>query len=314
MNDLAMRQLPTRVNIVDVGPRDGFQAEQAFIPTARKIRVIDAISDAGVRKIETTAFVHPKAVPQMADAREVLRGIRRVAGVSYTVLVPNTKGAELALEEDIDGIRLVVCASETFNQRNVRMSIEESLRDCESIARMGSEQSTPVEVAIGVSFGCPFEGPTPEDRVVELARTFAGMGIREISIADTVGMANPSQVSRLMTRLQEQLGDADFSLHIHNTRGLGFANVLAGLQAGIDTYDASIGGLGGCPVTPAATGNIPTEDLVNMCDEMEIETGVDIEGVMQASRLVQDFLKRRLPSHVLLAGTNRDAVERHRSP
>jgi hydroxymethylglutaryl-CoA lyase len=303
--------LPSRVEIVDVGPRDGFQTEQAFIPTELKIRVIDAIAASGVRKIETTSFVHAKAVPQMADARDVLRGIRRAPGVRYSVLVPNERGAELALEEDIDGLRLVVCASETFNRRNVRMSIDESVRGCEAIARMASERHVPAEVAIGVSFGCPFEGPTPEHRVSELARTFAGMGIGEISIADTVGMANPTQVDRLMTRLGRELSDVKLSLHIHNTRGLGFANVLAGLQAGIDTYDASIGGLGGCPVTPAATGNIPTEDLVNMCEEMGIQTGIDIARVIEASRLMEEFLDRRLPSHILLAGTNQQAIARH---
>ena len=310
--------LPDKVDIVDVGPRDGFQTEQAFIPTDLKIQVIDAISRSGVRKIETTSFVSPKAVPQMADARQVMRGIRRAPGVRYTVLVPNTRGAELAVEEDIDALRLVVCASETFNQRNVRMSIAESVRDCEAIVGIASKRDIPVEVAIGVSFACPFEGPTPADRVSELSHAFAAMGIREISIADTVGMANPTQVTRLMSRLQEELAkdtdtDVELSLHIHNTRGLGFANVLAGLQAGIDTYDASIGGLGGCPVTPAATGNIPTEDLVNMCDEMDLETGIDIERVMEASRLIEGFLGRRLPSHVLLSGTNQQSFERHRA-
>ncbi len=310
--------LPDKVDIVDVGPRDGFQTEQAFIPTDLKIQVIDAISRSGVRKIETTSFVSPKAVPQMADARQVMWGIRRAPGVRYTVLVPNTRGAELAVEEDIDALRLVVCASETFNQRNVRMSVAESVRDCEAIVGIASKRDIPVEVAIGVSFACPFEGPTPADRVSELSHAFAAMGIREISIADTVGMANPTQVTRLMSRLQEELAkdtdtDVELSLHIHNTRGLGFANVLAGLQAGIDTYDASIGGLGGCPVTPAATGNIPTEDLVNMCDEMDLETGIDIERVMEASRLIEGFLGRRLPSHVLLSGTNQQSFERHRA-
>jgi len=305
-------KLPDKVNIVDVGPRDGFQTEQAFIPTELKIRVIDAISQSGVRKIETTSFVSEKAVPQMADAREVLQKIQRAKGVRYTVLVPNTRGAELALEQDIDGVRLVVCASETFNQRNVRMSVDESLRECAAVVDIASKRQVPTEVAIGVAFACPFEGPTPEDSVSELARTFASMGIQEISIADTVGMANPTQVTLLMTRLQEELGgDIELSLHIHNTRGLGFANVLAGLQVGIETYDASIGGLGGCPVTPAATGNIPTEDLVNMCEEMHLETGIDIERVMEASRLMEDFLGRRLPSHVLLSGTNQQSFERH---
>ncbi len=306
-------KLPEKINIVDVGPRDGFQAEQAFIPTDLKIRVIDAISQTGVLKIETTSFVSRKAVPQMADAHEVLQKIQRAKGVSYTVLVPNTRGAELAIEEDIDGIRLVVCASETFNQRNVRMSVDESLRECEAIVEIASKRNVPAEVAVGVAFACPFEGPTPEERVAELVRQFAHMGIREISIADTVGMANPTQVTRLMSRLQKELGsDVELSLHIHNTRGLGFANVLAGLQAGIDTYDASIGGLGGCPVTPAATGNIPTEDLVNMCEEMNLETGIDIERVMEASRIMEEFLGRRLPSYVLLSGTNQQSFERHR--
>ena len=302
--------LPDKVEIVDVGPRDGFQTEQAFIPTDLKIQVIDAISRSGIRKIETTSFVSPKAVPQMADARQVMRGIRRAPGVQYTVLVPNTRGAELAVEEEIDALRLVVCASETFNQRNVRMSIAESVRDCEAIVGIASKRD--------VSFACPFEGPTPPDRVSELSHRFAAMGIREISIADTVGMANPIQVARLMSRLSEELakdGDTsvELSLHIHNTRGLGFANVLAGLQAGIDTFDASIGGLGGCPVTPAATGNIPTEDLVNMCDEMDLETGIDIDRVMEASRLIEGFLGRPLPSHVLLSGTNQQSFERHRA-
>lgn len=305
-------KLPEKVHIVDVGPRDGFQTEQAFIPTDLKIRVIDAISRTGVRKIETTSFVSPEAVPQMADAREVLQKIQRAKGVRYTVLVPNARGAELAVEEDIDGIRIVVCASETFNQRNVRMSVDDSIRECAAVVDIASKHNVPTEVAVGVAFACPFEGPTPEERVLELTRTFARMGIREISIADTVGMANPIQVSRLMTRLQEVFGsDVELSLHIHNTRGLGFANVLAGLQVGIDTYDASIGGLGGCPVTPAATGNIPTEDLVNLCEEMHLETGIDIESVMEASRLMEDFLGRRLPSHVLLSGTNQQSFERH---
>lgn len=307
-------KLPERVHIVDVGPRDGFQTEQAFIPTALKIRIIDQIARSGIKKIETTAFVSPEAVPQMADARDVLEGIERVSGVSYTVLVPNRRGAELALNASVDGIRVVVCASETFNQRNVRMSVDASVAETAGVVELAGPAGIPVEVAIGVSFGCPFEGPTPEKRVSDLARRFADLGVREISIADTVGMANPLQVSALMARLIKEVGsDCALSLHIHNTRGLGFANVLAGLAEGIDTFDASIGGLGGCPVTPAATGNIPTEDLVNMCAEMGLGTGVDIDGIMTASRLMEEFLGRRLPSHVLLSGTNRQAVDRHRS-
>ena len=306
--------LPNKVDIVDVRPRDGFQAEQAFIPTDLKIQVIDAVSRSGIRKIETTSFVSPKAVPQMADARQVMRGIRRRPGVLYTVLVPNTGGRSSRSRKISTRSGSSCVASETFNQRNVRMSVAESARDCEAIVGIASKRDVPVEVAIGVAFACPFEGPTPADRVSELSHAFAAMGIREISIADTVGMANPTQVTRLMSRLLEELDqDVELSLHIHNTRGLGFANVLAGLQVGIDTYDASIGGLGGCPVTPAATGNIPTEDLVNMCDEMDIETGIDIDRVMEASRLIEGFLGRPLPSHVLLSGTNQQSFDRHRA-
>lgn len=306
--------LPKRVRIVDVGPRDGFQMEQAFIPTELKIRVINAISKTGIQKIETTSFVHPKAIPQMADARQVLQGIDRTPGVLYTVLIPNRKGAEYAVSEDIDAMRLVVCASEIYNQRNVRRSIAESMQECEAVVEIATEHSVPVEVAIGLAFGCPFEGEVPEARVVDMAKQFEAMGVSEVSIADTVGVANPVQVQRMMARLKVSLDrDTHLSLHIHNTRGLGLPNVLAGLQEGIDTYDASVGGLGGCPVNPTATGNIPTEDLVNMCEEMGIETGVDIERVMEASRLMESFLDRSLPSHVLVSGTRQQAYARSRS-
>lgn len=304
-------KLPERVHIVDVGPRDGFQMEQTPIPTDLKVRVINAIAASGIRKIETTSFVSPKAVPQMADAAEVMARVERVPGARYTVLVPNAKGAELALRASADGIRMVVCATETYNQKNVRMSIAESMTACERIVAIAHSAGIPAEVAIAVAFGCPFEGPVPEERIVELARAFHGQGIREISIADTIGLANPVQVRSMMARLKSELAaDVELSLHIHNTRGLGLANVLAGLQEGIDTYDASIGGLGGCPVVATATGNIPTEDLVNMCHEMGIETGVDPEAVMKASRLMQDFLARPLPSHVLLSGTTRAMFEK----
>lgn len=302
--------LPRRVHLVEVGPRDGFQMEKMFIPTDLKIKVVDAIAHAGVRKIEATSFVSPKAIPQLADAPEVMSRIERVPGVRYTVLIANLKGAERAVATRVDGLRMVVCASEAYNQKNVRMSIAESLRACDAVVGFAPKTKTPVEVAIGLAFGCPFEGAVPEDRVLRLAKTFAGMGIREISIADSVGLAHPAQVQRMMARLKAELPQIAFSLHIHNTRGLGLANVLAGLQEGVDTYDASIGGLGGCPVNPGATGNIPTEDLVNMCEEMGIKTGVDLERVMEASRLMQDFLGRALPSNVLFAGTRQQAYGR----
>jgi hydroxymethylglutaryl-CoA lyase len=307
---MAIVKLPSRIRVVEVGPRDGFQMEQAFIPTDLKISVIDAVSRSGIGKIETTSFVSPKAVPQMADAAEVMARIERVPGVAYTALIPNEKGAELALASRVDAMRLVVCASETYNQRNVRMSVAESVSACEAILDVARRAGIPVEVAISVAFGCPFEGPIPESRVVELATTFQTMGVREIAIADTVGLANPRQVERLIGELRQTLDpDVALSLHFHDTRGLGLANVLAGMQEGVDTFDAAIGGLGGCPVIATATGNISTEDLVNLCEEMGVETGVDLEPIMEASRSMERFLERKLPSHVLLSGTPRQVYE-----
>lgn len=296
-------KLPKRVTVVEVGPRDGFQMEKTFIPTELKLEVIDLLSAAGLPKIETTSFVSPKAIPQMADAAEVMARIARRPGTTYSVLVPNVKGAERAVEARADAVRLVVCATETYNRRNVGMSVEESLALVPAIQAAARPAGVSVEVVIGLGFGCPFEGDVPEDRVVELAKRLAGMSVAEISIADSIGTANPAQVQRMMERMQRELPGVRFSLHIHNTRGLGLANVLAALQAGVDTFDSGLGGLGGCPVFQGATGNIPTEDVVNLCEEMGITTGVDLGLVREASRKVQAFLGRALPGHVLAVGT-----------
>ena len=304
--------IPGKVTVVEVGPRDGFQMEDTFIPTEIKIRVINTVAAAGVPKIEATSFVNPKVIPQMSDASQVLQGIKRRPGVVYTGLVPNLRGALRAIEAGVDAMRVVVCASEAYNQRNVRMSVDESLKSSEEIWEAGQSGGTPVEGAIGLAFGCPLEGDISENRVVDLAKRLAAMGYREISIADTVGMANPTQVGQRIRRLREELSEVHFSLHIHNTRGLGLANVLAGLQEGIDTFDSSVGGLGGCPVVPNGTGNIPTEDLVNMLHEMGIETGIEIEGVLAAARIMQEFLKRPLPSYILAAGTREQVYQRSR--
>jgi hydroxymethylglutaryl-CoA lyase len=294
---------PARVTVVEVGPRDGFQVERDFIPTELKIEVVDAVARAGVRKIETTSFVSPKMVPQLADAAEVMAGIERRPGTRYTALVPNLKGVDRAIEAGADGVRLVVTTTETYNRKNVGMSVDQSLEVCrEILARAEGEQLT-VEAVVALAFGCPFEGPVSADRVAELAHRFADMGIRELSIADSVGLGNPRQVAGTMERLRSELDGVALSLHLHDTRGLGLANVLAALQVGIDTFDASVGGLGGCPVLTDGAGNIATEDLVNLCEEMGIDTGVDAEAVQQISLKMQDFLGRRLPSRVLAAGT-----------
>ncbi len=299
-------RFPERVQIVEVGPRDGFQMEQQFIPTDLKVEVIDLISAAGVPKIEATSFVSPKVMPQMADSEEVLSRVNRRPEVQYTALVPNLRGMERALAAGADGVRLVVCATETYNRRNVGMSIRESLDVCDQMLKVARQKDLPVEAVIAVAFGCPFEGEVSEDGVVSLAKEFAKLGIEELSIADSVGLAHPVHIRRLLTCLRDEIRSVKLSLHLHDTRGLGLANVLAALEIGIDTFDASIGGLGGCPIMSGGTGNISTEDLVNMCHEMGIDTGVNLETLREASRKMASFLARELPSHVLSVGTRQE--------
>jgi hydroxymethylglutaryl-CoA lyase len=305
--------LPNQVRIVEVGPRDGFQMEQVFIPTDKKVEIINAISKTGVRIVETTSFVNPKVIPQMADAAEVMERIERAPGVRYTALIPNVKGARRALEADVDGLRLVICVSETYNRRNVGMSVEESLEEFEGVLKLADEHGTSVDVAVGLSFGCPLEGHVPPEKVFSLVGRLVGMGFQEMVIADSVGVANPRQVREMMRQLLAQYSATLFSLHFHDTRGLGLANVLAGLEEGVTQFDSSIGGMGGCPVVVGATGNIATEDLVNMLNEMGLETGVDTEQVMACSRIAEEFLGRFLPSQVLQAGTRAKLYEKRSS-
>ena len=302
--------LPQKVTIVEVGPRDGFQMETAFIPTDLKTTIINTIAASGVSKIEATAFVSPTVIPQMRDARQVMEAIDRHPGVCYSVLVPNVKGAELAVAAKVDAIRVVICASEAYSQRNVGMSIAESMEACRQVREVARAHRVAAEVVVGLAFGCPLEGDIPEDRVVDLTGQLTTMGYGDVSIADSVGLGNPTKVRRMMRRLQQLFPGVHFSLHLHNTRGLGLANVVAGLEEGIDTFDCSIGGLGGCPVVPGARGNIPTEDVVNMLEEMGIQTGIDIDRVLDASRVAQEFLGRSLPSHILAVGTREQLYRR----
>jgi hydroxymethylglutaryl-CoA lyase len=306
-----MTPLPPSVKVVEVGPRDGFQMESVFIPTDLKVRTIERVVEAGVQKLEAVSFVSPKVVPQMRDAAEVMARLTRRPGVTYVALVLNLRGAERALAAGADALKLVICASETYNRRNAGMSIAASLETLREIR--AASGTVPVEVVIALAFGCPLEGPVPEEAVVRLAGKVVELGVRDVSVADSVGLAHPGQVGALMRRLQREWPEVGWSLHLHDTRGLGLANVLAGLEEGVSTFDASIGGLGGCPVVPGATGNIATEDLVHMLDLMGIETGIDVERLMEATRAVQDFLGRPLPSRVLAAGTTAAAFERARS-
>jgi hydroxymethylglutaryl-CoA lyase len=291
-----------RVTVTEVGPRDGFQIERDFIPTATKIELINQLVDAGLPIIEYSSFVSPRAVPQLADAAEVLKGVDRSKGTKFAALVPNAKGAERAAEAGVDEIRVFVSASETHNRKNVNRSVEESLAGFEDVMRIASETGIPVEGAIATSFGCPFEGEVPVAQVGMIAGRFRDLGMQGVTLGDTTGMATPSLVAERCRYLKEHLPELPVALHFHNTRGIGLVNVMAGLAEGIDIYEASFAGLGGCPFAAGASGNICTEDLVYLLHELGIETGIDLAKLCGAARHVEQVIGRALPGQVMKAG------------
>jgi hydroxymethylglutaryl-CoA lyase len=296
--------LPESVRIREVGPRDGFQNEPEVLPTEQKVRLIGMLADAGLKRIEVGSFVRPDVIPQLADTDEVLSRIEPREGIAYSVLIPNRKGLERALErrDRFEEANFFLSASETHNRKNVNRSIDESLTDLEGTITAAVEAGLRCEAAIAVSFGCPYEGEVPPDRVFEIAEQLIGFGCEEIAFGDTTGMANPRQVSEFFTDARERLSSIELTAHFHNTRGQGLANVLAGLEQGIDSFESSFGELGGCPVPPGSTGNISTEDLVSMLEEMDVETGVDLPKLIAASAEAQNVLGRPLGAHVLTAG------------
>jgi hydroxymethylglutaryl-CoA lyase len=301
-----MSPLLRSVRIREVGPRDGFQNEPETIPTVEKIRLVDMLSGTGVKRLEVTSFVRPEVIPQLADAEQVLAGVQRREGVSFSVLVPNERGLEraLALRDRFDEVNVFVSASETHNRKNVNRSIEESLNGLERTLEGAREAGLRCEGVISVSFGCPYEGEVPPERVFAIAERLAAAGCAEVGFGDTTGMANPRQVGEFFTTARERLGtEVELTAHFHNTRGQGLANVLAALERGVDSFESSFGELGGCPVPPGATGNVATEDVVSMLHEMGIETGIDLPALIEASRAAQDALGRPLGSHVLRAGS-----------
>lgn len=293
-----------RVTIIEVGLRDGIQSEAAFIPTERKIALAGMIAAAGVAVQEVTSFVHPRAVPQMADAEAVAAGVPGRPGLRYAALVPNLKGAQRALAAGVDEIRLAVMTSETFNQKNVRMSVRDSMAELPEMMDLVRSSSRSVRLvgSLGTCFGCPYEGDVPQQRVLDLVGEFVSAGAGGIVLCDTTGMANPPQVLRLASAVLERWPGLAVGLHFHNTRGMGLANVLAGLEAGVTSYEASLGGLGGCPFAPRATGNICTEDTVHMLHEMGIETGIDLEALIRAAGAMEETIGRELPGQVMKAG------------
>jgi len=296
--------LPERVQIREVGPRDGFQNEPETIATAEKVRLVDLLSATGLRRIEVTSFVRPEVIPQLADAEEVLAGVQRRDGVAFSVLVPNERGLEraLGLRDRFDEVNVFVSASETHNRKNVNRSIEESLEGLERTLAGAREAGLRCEGVISTSFGCPYEGEVSPERVFGIAERLAAAGCAEIGFGDTTGMANPRQVGEFFAAARERLAEVELTAHFHNTRGQGLANILAALEQEVDSFESSFGELGGCPVPPGATGNVATEDAVSMLHEMGVETGIDLPALVAASRAAQETLGRPLGSHVLRAG------------
>ncbi len=295
-------RLPARVTMREVGTRDGIQSLGAFVPTEQKIEMANRLATTGLTRIEVTSFMSPKAVPQMADAEQVMAGLVRVPGVSWEPLVPNVRGTERALATNPDKVQVVLAASDTFNLKNIRMTIKDSLRSIGEIMPLAQAAGVPVIAAIATSFGCPFEGEVPEDRLLGIIGRLLELGAQEVSIADTTGMANPLQVERIMSRVLDRWPRVPFGLHFHNTRGMGLANVLAGLHAGVTTYDGSVGGIGGCPFAPKATGNVSTEDVVHMLHEMGVQTGIDLDALIGCAVRMSEILGNELPGQVMKAG------------
>ncbi len=299
-----MTELPSSVRIREVGPRDGFQNEPETIDTAEKVRLIDLLSASGVKRLEVTSFVRPDVIPQLADAAEVLMAARRREGVAFSVLIPNERGLERALQmrDRFDEVSVFLSASETHNRHNVNRSVEESLAGLETTLAGAGEAGLRREGVIATSFGCPYEGHVPPERVFEIAERLAAEGCEEVGFGDTTGMANPRQVHEFFAAARERLGGVELTAHFHNTRGQGLANVLAALEEGVESFESSFGELGGCPVPPGSTGNVGSEDVVSMLHEMGVETGIDLPQLIAASRAAQDVLGRPLGAHVLRAG------------
>jgi hydroxymethylglutaryl-CoA lyase len=297
-------ELPTEVRIREVGPRDGFQNEPEVIPTEEKVRLIGKLADAGLRRIELTSFVRPDVIPQLADGAEVLTRYEPRDGVAYSVLIPNFKGLEnaLRLRDRFQEANFFLSASETHNRKNVNRSIADSLADLEGTIAAAREAGIRCEGVISTSFGCPYEGEVPADHVFEIAGRLAEFGCEEIAFGDTTGMANPRQVREFFELARERLPSVELTAHFHNTRGQGLANVVAALECGVDSFESSFGELGGCPVPPGSTGNISTEDLVSMLEEMGVRTGVELPKLIEASSEAQKVLGRPLGAHLLTAG------------
>ncbi len=296
-----MSDVPERISLREVGPRDGLQNEEP-VPTQAKITLIDMLSATGVGRIEAVSFVHPRAIPQMADADEVWRQVRHAASVRYSALVPNSRGAQRALDAGLTELEAVVSASDTHNRKNVNRGTDESLDDIAAVIEQAHNRGATCQVVVSTAWGCPYEGDVPVARTVGVAGRAISDGADSISFGDTTGMATPGRVRALVGEFRSRYPDIPLNLHFHNTRGTGLANVLAALELGVDDFDASVGGLGGCPYAPGATGNIATEELVHMVEDMGVATGVDLDAMIAAAAAAERIVGRTLSSQVLRAG------------
>ncbi len=292
---------PLTITVTEVGPRDGLQNEAAPVSTADKVAFVDRLSGAGLPVIEVTAFVSPKWVPQMSDAAEVMRSITRRPGTRYSALVPNARGLARAVEAGVTEVAVFAAASETFSRRNINQSIDESLAGYAAVAAEARAAGLSVRGYLSTCFGCPFEGEVPVERVVELARRLLDLGVFEVAVSDTIGVAHPGQVRQVLTALIAALAPERLALHFHDTRGTALANVLAALDFGVRTFDASAGGLGGCPYAPGASGNLATEDLLYLLHGLSHETGVDLDAVCSASLAIEPAVGHPLPSRYVQA-------------
>ena len=301
---------PEKVIFCEVGPRDGLQNEKTLLSVEQKAALIEGAADAGVPIIEVGSFVHPKAVPQMADTDEVAKKIRRLPGVEYRCLVANKKGVERALASGITKVKLTLSASESHARANMKKSIAELLEGFKECTAFAHENGAAVSGAISTAFGCPFEGKIPVAKLVEITEKFMELGITELSMSDTTGMANPRQVYDTASFMREKFPSVRWFLHFHNTRGMALANMVAGLNAGIIRYDASLAGLGGCPFAPGASGNVASEDMLHMLGEMGIETGIDLDRMIVLARQLQQWVGHCTDSSVLRAGKNSDLISR----
>jgi len=293
---------PARIEINEVGPRDGLQIEKAMVPTDDKVAFVDALSDCGFARIEVTSFTSPKAIPALADAQDVMRRIRRRPGVIYTALIPNIRGLERALEVGIDELNLVMSSSETHNRANLRMTRDQSLAELSSVLDAARQAGVPSNVSLSTAFGCPFDGDVPADDVMALAHRLVEAGAVGITLCDTTGMAFPTQVAALCERAARELPGIALTVHLHNTRGMALANAVAAWQTGITRFDAAAGGLGGCPYAPGASGNVNTEELVHMFACMGVDTGVSLPALMDVVRTLPALVARELSNPLIKAG------------